>query len=57
MSDKITGNEPTIAVPVSPAGAGPSVPPAASEPAASLPVNSTPMHHVFAGRYEILGLV
>jgi eukaryotic-like serine/threonine-protein kinase len=57
MSDKITGNEPTIAVPVSPAGAGPSVPPAASEPAASLPVNSTPGHHVFAGRYEILGLV
>jgi serine/threonine-protein kinase len=50
MSGKITGNEPTIAVPVTPTLE------AAASPA-SLPSASTPGRHVFAGRYEILGLV
>jgi serine/threonine-protein kinase len=50
MSGKITGNEPTVAVPVTPTLE------AAVSPA-SLPSASTPGRHVFAGRYEILGLV
>ncbi|MGH7293877.1 MAG: serine/threonine-protein kinase, partial [Polyangiaceae bacterium] len=48
MSAKITGNEPTLAV--TPEGPGSAVAP-------SIPVASTPTHHVFADRYEILGLV
>src|SRR5450755_2481869 len=50
MSGKITGNEPTVAVSVTPTLE------AAASPA-SLPSASTPGRHVFAGRYEILGLV
>src|ERR1019366_7897488 len=51
MSAKITGNEPTIAViPVGDEGASTRSP-------GSLPASSTPARHVFAGRYEILGLV
>ena len=50
MSGKITGNEPTVAVSVTPTLE------AAVSPA-SLPSASTPGRHVFAGRYEILGLV
>jgi hypothetical protein len=48
MSDKgtITGSEPTVAVPT-----GESLPPAPSSPAL------TGEHHVFAGRYQILGLL
>jgi serine/threonine-protein kinase len=50
MPGKITGNEPTVAVSVTPTLE------AAGSPA-SLPSASTPGRHVFAGRYEILGLV
>ncbi|MGD0529865.1 MAG: protein kinase [Polyangiaceae bacterium] len=52
MSGKITGSEPTVAVPVTPSAAG--TLPSGSIP---VPVASTPGPHVFAGRYEILGLV
>ncbi len=52
MSAKITGNEPTVAVPLTPSG--PNVPPAASSDPI---VSRTPSHHVFAGRYEILSLL
>ncbi|HEY8090687.1 MAG TPA: serine/threonine-protein kinase, partial [Polyangiaceae bacterium] len=48
MSGKITGEEPTLAV--TPEGPGSAVMP-------SVPAASTPSHHVFADRYEILGLV
>jgi len=50
MSGKITGNEPTVAVPSAPTPDG-------AVSSASLPAASTPGRHVFAGRYEILGLV
>src|SRR5580698_10236793 len=50
MSGKITGNEPTVAVPSTPMSEG-------SVSSASPPAVSTPGRHVFAGRYEILGLV
>jgi eukaryotic-like serine/threonine-protein kinase len=49
MSGKITGTEPTVAVPVSaPTASG-------SEPVLSTPAGSS--RHTFAGRYEIIGLV
>jgi serine/threonine-protein kinase len=48
MSPKITGEEATLAV--TPDGPG-------SVAALSIPAASTPTHHVFADRYEILGLV
>ena len=49
MSGKISGTEPTVAVPVT-------IPAAAvSEPALSTPAGSS--RHTFAGRYEIIGLV
>ena len=50
MSGKITGSEPTVAVPSTPM-------PDESVSSASLAAASTPGRHVFAGRYEILGLV
>jgi serine/threonine-protein kinase len=50
MSGKITGNEPTIAVSVTPTLE-------AAVSSGSLPAVSTPGRHIFAGRYEILGLV
>ncbi len=54
MSGKISGTEPTVAVPVSaPTAAGSE--PAASEAAMSTPAGSG--RHTFAGRYEIIGLV
>jgi TolB-like protein/predicted Ser/Thr protein kinase len=60
MSAKITGNEPTVAVPTTGTGPEPTPaigvsvpPPAGSSPAVSTP----PPHHVFAGRYEVLALV
>jgi serine/threonine-protein kinase len=70
MSGKITGVEPTVAVtpetglaPAATASA-PSLPETVAAPstgpepsAPSMPVGSTPVRHVFAGRYEILGLV
>jgi serine/threonine-protein kinase len=60
MSAKITGEEATVAVAAEGSAeamtphSGPV--PASSAPAASLPA-SAPVHHVFASRYEILGLV
>ena len=50
MSGKITGNEPTVAVPAS-------LTPDGTLSSGTLPAPSTPGRHVFAGRYEILGLV
>jgi len=50
MSGKITGSEPTVAAPVTQMSAGV----VSSGP---VPAASTPGRHVFAGRYEILGLV
>src|ERR1700691_4377192 len=60
MSGKITGNEPTVAVPVTPmpgrdASSGTLFSRTLSS--ASLPSASTPGRHVFAGSYEILVLV
>ena len=66
MSGKITGNEPTVPLTVGPptptptgAAQTPAAPIGASVPpeTSSSPAMSTPAHHVFAGRYEILGLV
>src|SRR5271163_1101776 len=51
MSGKITGEEATLAVTPD----GPSPPGSAA--VSSLPSGSTPLRHVFADRYEILGLV
>jgi eukaryotic-like serine/threonine-protein kinase len=60
MSGKITGNEPTVAVPTGETGQTPaigaSVPPSPNSGGAS-PAVSTPVRDVFAGRYEVLGLV
>ncbi len=50
MSAKITGSEPTVAVTLTPGSE-------AALSSGSLPASSTPGRHVFAGRYEILGLV
>ncbi|HEY1691299.1 MAG TPA: serine/threonine-protein kinase [Polyangiaceae bacterium] len=51
MSGKITGEEPTVAVSADSAVGDE----AGSTP--SIPAGSTPLRHVFANRYEILGLV
>jgi serine/threonine-protein kinase len=56
MSGKITGNEPTLAVPVTPVPVEGTLA-SGSTPAGSVASASTPGRHVFAGRYEILGLV
>jgi serine/threonine-protein kinase len=68
MSGKITGVEPTVAVTpetgLAPTASAPSLPEtvaasstAQDASAQSAPLASTPARHVFAGRYEILGLV
>ena len=52
MSGKITGNEPTVAVPASPLAET-----LQSAPLGATSTPSAPVRHVFANRYEIVGLV